>query len=70
MGKQWMRKCCYQTSRSKQTVMNLSAKFAQVFLESRLQMNSCVQAARRTSDADHQAKGTKERYDLQGKEKH
>jgi hypothetical protein len=68
MGKQWMRKCCYQTSRSKQTVMNLLAEFVQVFLDSQLQMNSCVQAAQRTADADHQAKGTKERYDLQRKE--
>jgi hypothetical protein len=70
MGKQWMRKCCYQTSRSKQMVMNLPIEFVQVFLDSRLQMNSCVQAARRTADADHQAKGTKERYDLQCKENH
>jgi hypothetical protein len=70
MGKQWMRKCCYQTSRSKQMVTNLPTEFAQVFLDSRLQMNSCVQAARWTADADHQAKGTKERYDLQRKEKH
>jgi hypothetical protein len=51
-------------------VTNLPAEFAQVFLDSRLQMNLCVQAARRTADADHQAKGTKERYDLQRKEKH
>jgi hypothetical protein len=70
MGKKWMRKCCYQTSPSKQTVMNLLAEFAQVFLDSRLQMNSCVQAVRRTADANHQAKGMKERYDLQRKEKH
>jgi hypothetical protein len=33
-------------------------------------MNSYVQASQRTVDADHQAKGTKERYDLQRKEKH
>jgi hypothetical protein len=70
MGKQWMRKCFYQTSHSKQTVTNLPTEFAQVFLDSRLQMNLCVQAARRTTDADHQVKGTKERYDLQCKENH
>ena len=50
-------------------VTNLPAEFVQVFLDSRLQMNSCVQAAWWTVDADHQAKGMKERYDLQRKEK-
>jgi hypothetical protein len=50
-------------------VMKLLAEFAQVFLDSQLQMNSCVQAAQWTADADHQAKGMKDRYDLQRKEK-
>ena len=50
-------------------VTNLLDDFAQVFLDSRLQKDLCVRAARRTADAIHRAKGTKEEYDLQRKEK-
>jgi hypothetical protein len=50
--------------------MNLPAKFAQVVLDSRLQVNLCVQAAWWSADADHRVTGTKEEYDLQREEKH
>ena len=65
-----MRRCYYQISRSKQTETNLLAEFAQAVLDFRLQKDLCVQAARRTADAIHQAKGMKEIYDLQRKETH
>jgi hypothetical protein len=48
--------------------MNLPAMFAQVVLDSRLQVNLCVWAVRWSADADHRAKGTTEGDDLQRKE--
>jgi hypothetical protein len=48
--------------------MNLPAMFAQVVLDSRLQVNLCVRAARWSADADHRVKGTMEGDDLHHKE--
>jgi hypothetical protein len=70
VGKHSVWECYYQPPHSKRTVTNLPAKFAQVVLDSRLQVNLCVRAARRSADADHRAKGTKEGDDLQRKETH
>jgi hypothetical protein len=70
MGKQRCECVVTKPSRSKRTVTNLPAEFAQVVLDSRLQVNLCVRAARRSADADHRATGTKEEYDLQREEKH
>ena len=68
MGKHSVRKCYYLPPHSKRTVTELPAKFAQVVLDSQLQVNLCVRVARRFADADHRAKGTKEGDDLQRKE--
>jgi hypothetical protein len=50
--------------------MILPVEFAQVVLDSQLQVNLCVRAAWWSADADHRATGTKEGYDPQRKEKH
>jgi hypothetical protein len=47
---------------------DLSAKLAQVVLDSQLQVNLCVRVARQSADVDHRVKGTKEGDDLQRKE--
>ena len=70
MGKHSVRECYYLPPHSKRIVTDLPTKFAQVVLDSRLQVNSCVQVARQSADADHRAMGTKEEYDLHHEEKH
>jgi hypothetical protein len=70
MGKHLVQECYYHPSHSKRMVTDLPAKFAQVVLDSLLQVNLCVRVARRSADADHRATGTKEEYDLQREEKH
>jgi hypothetical protein len=68
MGKHSVQECYYLPPHSKRTVTDLPAKFAQVVLDSQLQVNLCVRVARQSADADHRAKGTKEGDDLQRKE--
>jgi hypothetical protein len=68
MGKHSVQECYYHPPHSKRMVTDLPAKFAQVVLDSLLQVNLCVRAARRSADADHRAKGTTEGDDLQRKE--
>jgi hypothetical protein len=68
MGKHSVRECYYLPPHSKRTVTDLPTKFAQVVLDSQLQVNLCVRVARQSADADHRAKGTKEGDDLQRKE--
>jgi hypothetical protein len=68
VGKHSVCVCCDQPPHSKRMVTDLPAMFAQVVLDSQLQVNLCVRAARRSADADHRAKGTKEGDDLQRKE--
>ena len=68
MGKHSMEKCSYHPPHSKRMVTDLSTKFAQVVLDSQLQVNLCVRVARQSADADHRAKGTKEEDDLRCKE--
>jgi hypothetical protein len=70
MGKHSVQEFYYHPPHSKRMVTDLPAKFAQVVLDSLLQVNLCVRAARRPADADHRAKGTTEGDDLQRKETH
>jgi hypothetical protein len=68
MGKHSVQECYYHPPHSKRMVTDLPAKFAQVVLDSLLQVNLCVRVARWSADADHRVKGTTEGDDLQRKE--